>query len=257
MLEAGHIYLGKCPSHGSVWVALLLLDVLFGKFTGAFKVKRFSYEIRHRLPGFNTIEYNYKEWSHYDWSREGNEWNDSESWKHSIVEIFIRKYFQPGKHILEIGPGAGRWSVALAKIAKQLWLVDLTEEALEYCRKRLAQFSHCHFIYGNGRDIPEIEPASIDYIWSFDVFVHISPRDAESYIQEFARILKVNGIGIIHHPANGGHRGGFRSSITNDLFLTLLKQNSFKVTEQFSRWGKDGNFNVEKFDDRITVFEKF
>jgi len=44
-----------------------------------------------------------------------------------------------------------------------------------------------------------IENNSVDYIWSYDVFVHINPTDVEKYIIEFSRILKPHGYGIIHH----------------------------------------------------------
>jgi hypothetical protein len=34
-----------------------------------------------------------------------------------------------------------------------------------------------------------VEGGSIDAMWSFDVFVHVSPRDQAAYLQEIARVL--------------------------------------------------------------------
>ena len=68
--------------------------------------------------------------------------------------------------------------------------------------------------------------------------------------------LSPAGIAIIHHPAIGGIRGGFRSSVTNDLFCQLLKKHNLKLIHQFDSFGKDEAFSVQTYGDMITVFGK-
>jgi ubiquinone/menaquinone biosynthesis C-methylase UbiE len=242
--------------NGLKWMAWFLLEKTTGRFTDAFRRKRIDLEIRERLPGFNTTVYNYRGWSRYNWSGEGEEWNDSEEWKSTLISEVLLKYIKPHGTVLEIGPGAGRWSDVLAGISSNLILVDITEVSLELCRKKLAGYSHCHYFQNNGRDLLFLENGSLDYVWSFGVFVHIAPDDTERYIQELGRVMKKGGLAIIHHPAEGGHLGGFRSSVTNDFFSRILASNDFKILKQISRWGESDRFSVDAFKDMITVFTK-
>jgi len=242
--------------NGPYWFLLFALERLFGGVTPYFQRKRIDLEIKKQLPGFNTRAYNYKEWSNYDWTKEGEEWTDSNEWKKTLIENTLAKYFQPQKDILEIGPGAGRWSVVLANIARSLTLVDITSESLDVCKQKLSAFTNCSFFQNDGKDLSFLRADSIDYVWSFDVFVHIAPADTEVYIRSLSSILRKDGIAIIHHPSFGGHKGGFRSSTTNQFFQTILSLYGFQIIEQLDSWGEQKFHTVKTHNDMITVFRK-
>ena len=61
--------------------------------------------------------------------------------------------------------------------------------------------------------IPDNPDASIDRIWSFDVFVHIQAIDIEAYVAQFARILRPGGTALIHHSKSGTFARGWRSDM--------------------------------------------
>ena len=44
-----------------------------------------------------------------------------------------------------------------------------------------------------------VPDGSVDFVFSFDVFVHIKREVVEEYLKEFSRVLKVGGRGFIHH----------------------------------------------------------
>jgi ubiquinone/menaquinone biosynthesis C-methylase UbiE len=251
-----HTIIQLLKANGMFWLFLYIAERVLGNPSSYFFKRRMDLEIRKQLPGFNTTHYNYKEWSNYDWSRQGEEWTNSEEWKNVLVNEVIKKNFLPGKTILEIGPGAGRWSVILAELSNRLILVDMTEKALVYCKKRLQSYSHCLFYKSDGSDLSFLQKASVDYVWSFDVFVHMAPLDTDNYLQALGNAVKSGGIGIIHHPAAGGFKGGFRSSMTNDVFCQLLRKYKFEIILQFDSWGKDNSFTVHAFQDMITIFKK-
>src|SRR5687767_8340994 len=117
-------------ANGLYWFSLYILERAFGNFTSFFQQERYSREVSHRLPGFNTILYNHKEWRDYDWSKGGEEWSDSQAWKQSLISEVMLKYIMPDKVVLEIGPGGGRWSETLASVSRKLVLVDLTEKSI-------------------------------------------------------------------------------------------------------------------------------
>ena len=78
----------------------------------------------------HSVEENRKRWNDYDWSRKGEEWTndakheglDPNHWKNDLINEMMMKYIKKNSIILEIGPGAGRWSISLQKIAKKLIL---------------------------------------------------------------------------------------------------------------------------------------
>jgi len=237
----------------AIWLLLYAGERLF-KTAAFFHRQRVRWEIFRKLPGFNTTQYNYKEWSHYDWSRQGEEWTDSTPWRQALIDEVLKPHLQPNATVLEIGPGAGRWSETLAALSKKLILVDLTERSIAHCRERLKAHPHVAYHQNNGRDLSFLSHNSVDFVWSFDVFVHLSPGDTEQYLEATKKILSPAGIAVIHHPAIGGIRGGFRSSVTNELFCQLLKKHNLTLIRQFDSFGKDDGFSVRTYGDMITVF---
>lgn len=242
--------------NGMTWSLLYVIEKFTIKFTDFFHNRRIKYETVNQLAGFNTINYNYKEWSNYNWNNSGEEWTPSEAWKDGIVKDVIDRYISSNKIVLELGPGGGRWSEILAVRSKHLILVDLTEKSLKVCREKLKKYPHCDFYKNNGYDLSFIEGESVDYFWSFDVFVHIAPKDVEKYIKEIERIFKSGSIGIIHHAMEGTSSKGFRSSLTNVLFSEILVRYNLKIINQISSWGINNVYKLAP-NDIITIFTKY
>jgi 2-polyprenyl-3-methyl-5-hydroxy-6-metoxy-1,4-benzoquinol methylase len=92
----------------------------------------------HRRWRANSSDENRRRWTGWDWSQRGEEWNVSEEWKQSLIEDVLERLIPVGATVVEIGPGAGRWSAALASRASRLILVDVSERPLELCRERFA-----------------------------------------------------------------------------------------------------------------------
>lgn len=213
-------------------------------------------EMKYDLPGINTIGRNYDAWQNWDWERRGEEWTESAEWKQALIDEVMLKYIEPGKSVLEIGPGGGRWTEVLQKIAKHLIVVDLTNQSIEICRKRFANCANMQFYVNDGSNLDFIPDEALDFIWSFDVFVHISPRDIDQYLVGMSRILRKGGRGLIHHAKEGGLHGGWRSRMTAELFSGLLAKHNLTLIAQFDSWGEDGHFDVRFHHDTISVFEK-
>lgn len=57
----------------------------------------------------NSLLDNRRQWSSYDWSRRGEEWNVSPEWKQALIDDVLARWIPVGATTLEIGPGAGRW----------------------------------------------------------------------------------------------------------------------------------------------------
>jgi ubiquinone/menaquinone biosynthesis C-methylase UbiE len=197
-------------------------------------------------------------WDRYDWSGGGEEWSASAEWKQALIDDVLLQLIPAGVVVLEIGPGAGRWSQVLAARASRLVLLDISEEPLRLCRARLSEFTNVSYVHGGGSDLPGIDDASIDAVWSFDVFVHVAPADFVGYLDEIARVLRPGGVAVIHH-SDGRNQGrllsrhGWRAPMSRELLAELAPPRGLIVARQFDSWGERGEFDLSAFGDAITV----
>jgi ubiquinone/menaquinone biosynthesis C-methylase UbiE len=201
---------------------------------------------------------NRRQWTDYDWSGRGEEWNASSEWKQALIENVLARWIPVGAAVLEIGPGAGRWSQVLAASASRLVLVDVSERPLELCRERFSGDTRIQYILSSGSDLPGVEDGSIDAVWSFDVFVHVAPRDQAAYLEEIARVLTPGGVAVVHHSEGRNHgqlpsRHGWRSPMSRDLFAALAVERGLQVERQFDSWGPNGRYDLSGYADAITV----
>jgi ubiquinone/menaquinone biosynthesis C-methylase UbiE len=209
----------------------------------------------HRAYAGHSPDENREVWTAWDWSKHGNEWNDGAdpvAWKQSVIDDVLVETIPKGGVVLEIGPGGGRWSEALRLRADRLLLVDVTERALELCRKRFAGTPNVEFLLTEGASLPDVPDGSVDSVWSFDVFVHIRPVDVASYLSEIARVLRPGGVALIHHSGRFSRGAGWRSPMTAHLFANLARERGLEVARQFDSWA-DGRFGVRTNGDVVTV----
>jgi ubiquinone/menaquinone biosynthesis C-methylase UbiE len=211
----------------------------------------------------HTLEDNLKTWNNHDWSKYGEEWTEQvrelkglepNKWKDMVVNQIMMKYLNKNLTLLEVGPGAGRWTKILQKKAYKIIIADISEECLRICKDRFQEYSNIeYYLIRDGR-LNFLDDESIDYIWSYDVFVHINPTDTEQYIAAFQRILKSGGIAIIHHPGAytdevRTRRKAFRSWMDGQFFAHLVVKYGMKIVEQ-------DDALTHKLGDLITVFMK-
>ena len=206
----------------------------------------------------NSTDRNRALFEGWDWSMRGEEWSASEEWKQGLVDDVLLRVIPPGGTVVEIGPGAGRWSVHLVARVDRLIGVDLAQAPLDALAERLGSKAEC--VVGDGRSLPGVADDTVDAVWSFDVFVHIAPADQAAYLAEIARVLVPGGVAAIHH-ADGRNRGaapsraGWRAPMTARLFAALARERGLEVTEQIRSWS-GGRHGLDAYHDVITVLRK-
>lgn len=238
----------------------------------------------------NSIEINKTIWNEtYDWKDNGEEWNGQaikcglpyEEWKKSVIQRLIVPNVGNESTILEIGPGHGRWSRYLAKYAASLILVDLSPKCIEFCRSLFTQRHNLRYLVNDGRSLAGVEDASVDFIWSFDTFVHMEKQVIGSYLGEIFRVLKPDGRAVIHHPGRNhlllwlgftrhygrfGNRiyrylsmgwtrdsDGWRSNVSKKNINDLAAYHALKIIDQFQFWDEKSKTGVPRFNDYITI----
>jgi ubiquinone/menaquinone biosynthesis C-methylase UbiE len=208
----------------------------------------------HRAYQAHSVERNIQTWSRWDWRSLGEEWTQSADWKQALVAEVLRPMMPPGGTLLEIGPGAGRWTEYLVEHGDRVILVDVSVRVLDLCRDRFGDRDSISYVLNDGRSLPGVTDQSVDGVWSFDAFVHVGPLDLAAYLSELARVLRPGGVGVIHH-AGRRSRMGWRSPMTATLFANLARDCGLEIVRQFDSWG-NGRFDVRRYRDVISVVRK-
>lgn len=192
----------------------------------------------------HTIEENRRRWQTHDWSRGGEEWServqdnkglDPKIWKKTLIEELMLKYIKNKGVIFEIGPGAGRWTETLQKLAKRLIIADITEKCILICKERFKEFDNIEYKLIEER-LNFLENNSIDYVWSYDVFTHINPSEVENYLKDLKHALKQGGCVIIHHSGTYSdykdYQEGYHAFMGKKQFALLVENYGMKIIEQ-------------------------
>jgi ubiquinone/menaquinone biosynthesis C-methylase UbiE len=191
----------------------------------------------------------------YDWSDGGEFWTPPDPlWKQTILDHTLRKYLRSESSILEIGPGAGRWTAELLRFRpRRLVLVDLAPKCLELCRQRFAAHDCLEYYPTDGRSLDAVADASIDFLWSFDVFVHIEREDIEAYFDHIRRVLVPGAVGVVHYAsidrAQGENpRAGWRADFSSaQMFEILGRQRLTLLADHFHPQLAAGNSSIAVF----------
>lgn len=242
-----------------------------GKFRPfCLKLRKVIFRIKYPFSWFKprkpTIRWN-RVWNNPEWDKDGDEWNDQAAfcnkpygeWKNSVTESFIYRNINENSTVLEIAPGHGRWTEFILRKCRNLILVDLNQKCIEFCKKRFLKFKNIEYHTNNGKDLSFIKSNSIDFIWSYDSFVHMEKEIFESYFKEFSRVLKKSGKVIIHHP--GGWKlpranKGNRSDVTKDLVKKIAEKSNLLIKYQIQSWGDKNKYNCKLYNDYITELIK-
>jgi ubiquinone/menaquinone biosynthesis C-methylase UbiE len=142
---------------------------------------------------------------HYtkDFAHLGDEWHNRD-FEDRFFTLFVERFLGRDTTVIEIGPGGGKWTVRYAPLVKRVIVLDVAESMLQRTRQRCeaAGLSNVEYVLGDGGSFTGIPDDSIDFVFSFDVLVHVALEDTWPYALECARVMKTGGTGVLHHAIN-------------------------------------------------------
>lgn len=216
----------------------------------------------------DNVKKNLVKWDEqYTWPQHGDEWYGQAAlcgvpydvWKQSMVQHLIVPNVTEPSHVLEIACGHGRWTEFLVKYAGHVTAVDLSASCLNYCRNRFRDQGNIDYFLTTGNTLPRCASGLIDFVWSYDSFVHMDREVICRYLSEIRRVLKVGGSAILHHAnvddlANHQQDGapGWRSAMNIALMAQLAREARLSVVSQFAYWDIEKQIGAPRFGDRIT-----
>lgn len=114
-----------------------------------------------------------------------------------IRDNWCANFVDPTKVCLEIGPGGGRWTRYLLG-SDHVYAVDYHQELLDELKKNYP-VPHLQTIKNKGSDLLGVRNDTVDFLFSFGVFVHLDIKTIKAYMPEIKRVLKAGGDAVIQY----------------------------------------------------------
>lgn len=129
----------------------------------------------------------------------GEEWGGPE-FADLVVEM-ISSYIGPDKDVIELGCGGGKFSQRIAPKCRSLLCTDISPEMIAHARNGLSErgvSGNVSFQLLNGTDFAGIDSGRADFIFSYDVLLHLQPQNVFSYLLDARRVLRDDGVFMLH-----------------------------------------------------------
>jgi SAM-dependent methyltransferase len=234
----------------------------------------------------SNLEYNRRLWDLYarDWSTDsanvenravraderetylrylGDEWGrvgDVEA----ILDQYVHPYIGPNSVVAEIGVGGGRIASRLAEKTGELVCFDVSSRMIKIARKALGEHRNVRFVLLTTPGLPSDLSGAFDFLYSFDVFVHLDLHMMWRYFRDIHRVLRAGGKAFIHTTNLTAPKGWSRFAqqdhfdvrghyfVTPEVVKTLLDHADLSIVKESVV--DEGNFYLAR--DYLIVVER-
>ena len=150
---------------------------------------------------------------------------------------YIEKYLAPGAKILDVGAGAGEYSLYFARKGYQVSALELSDANIAAFRAKMTDADQIDLVQGNALDLSRYDSGSFDVVLLFGPLYHLHEEaDKLRCIEEAKRVCKPDG-------------KIFFAFISNDIVILTMQQCQ-------DDYLMNGDYNKESFrlDDFPFVF---
>jgi 2-polyprenyl-3-methyl-5-hydroxy-6-metoxy-1,4-benzoquinol methylase len=196
----------------------------------------------------SQLKENWDAWARKDplWAicSDRSDWSRDEFFASGIVEIeeVIQHLESLGVDILygkalDFGCGIGRLTQALARYFEKSYGVDISPHMIDMAKQANTYGEECEYILNDKEELSIFDNELFDLIYCSRVLQHIEPKYSMSYMREFIRLLKPNGLLVFQLPAEQfGYKKWLKAllpiSIVN--FLRRIVYRSSAVAEMYT-----------------------
>ncbi len=107
---------------------------------------------------------------------------------------YIEKYLKPNAKMLDIGAGAGEYSLYFARKGHEVCAIELSETNIRAFRKKIGPEDKIDLTQGNALDLSRYEDESFDIVLLFGPLYHLSKKeDKLGCIAQAKRVCKPEG----------------------------------------------------------------
>lgn len=110
----------------------------------------------------------------------------------------LERYLKPGSTVLDLGCGAGGFTLSLCEAGFEAVGADVSEGALEQASSRAPQ---CQFLVLKDDGVVPAPDGSFGAVWSSEVIEHV--LDVGAFLKEIHRLLVPQGLLLLTTPYHG------------------------------------------------------
>jgi SAM-dependent methyltransferase len=144
----------------------------------------------------------------------------------------------PGRDMLDIGCGIGRFVAALAPEIGRVTGIDISRRMIDLARQHCAGLANVRLLPCSGRDLAPFAAGSFDLVLAADAFPYLVQSGAalaERHVHEAARVLRPGGTLLILNFSYRGDLDADRREVAR-----LATESGFRVvrdgTRDFALW---------------------
>ena len=193
----------------------------------------------------------------------GDEWGRPSD-VDEIVEAFVYPFVGERSVAAELGVGGGRIALKVVDRVRRLYALDISAAMLERARGALGPRANVEYVLLEEPRLPAELTERVDFLYSFDVFVHFDLHMMRRMLGEIARVLVPAGKAFVH-TTNLAAPGGWERfagqdsySVKGHFFVSpetvriLAERAGFRVVKSSSP--DPANFYLNR--DYLVVLEK-
>lgn len=106
----------------------------------------------------------------------------------------LEPHLRAGQEFLEIAPGDGRLSIAVAGRVGQVWMADVSDQT-----GGAELPANCRHLVFDGFDLP-LPDGSVDVAFSYQFLEHLHPDDVQPHLELVASKLRPGGVYVLDTP---------------------------------------------------------
>jgi ubiquinone/menaquinone biosynthesis C-methylase UbiE len=128
--------------------------------------------------------------------------------KHGQVEFittmrYINKFLKKGMHVLEVGAGTGRYSLAISEKGFEVDAIELVQHNIDIFKSKITEKSNINIRQGNAMDLSCYNDEAFDITLVLGPLYHLfNDNDKKQAINEAIRVTKKDGIIFIAYCMN-------------------------------------------------------
>ncbi len=167
-------------------------------------------------------------------------WGDESDFKKCFQKLDL-------ENVIELACGRGRHVPHYINEAKEITLVDILPQNIEYCAERFKDKTNTSFYQNNGYNLEKLQSATYTALFCYDAMVHFEMMDIYDYLVDIYRVLVPGGKALLHHSNyDGDYKASFENSVQSRSFMNkkifayLAYRAGFEILEQkIIDWGND------------------
>lgn len=143
------------------------------------------------------------------------------------------------ENVIELAVGRGRHVRMYEPEAKHIVVVDILQKNIDYCMERYKDSKKIDYYCNNGYNLEELNSGEFTALFCYDAMMHFEMMDIYEYLKDIYRVLKPNGMALLHHSNNtSNYMVAFnnnthgRNYMSKDIFAYLSYRAGFDIVDQ-------------------------